>query len=105
MTIHVYLMTEISCAKYIVKNILVFSLKSESKQFFSYQRLKGRWVILKKKGKVNELCNPFYRIGNPFLQIVIRSLKFDNLFSPIALALVPVIYTIRSLKIAFRSLD
>ena len=70
MTIHVYLMTEISCAKYIVKNIPVFSLKSESKQFSfvpTSQREMGD--LKKKRGKVNELCNPFYRIGNPFSHI------------------------------------
>lgn len=98
-------MTEISCAKYIVKNILVFSLKSESKQFFSYQRLKGRWVIKKKEEKSTNCAIRFIGLGIPFHRLVIRSLKFDNLFSPIALALVPVIYTIRSLKIAIRSLN
>ena len=50
---------------------------------------------------INELIGS----GIRFHRFVIRSLKFDNLFSWIAIALVPVIYTIRSLKIAIRSLD
>lgn len=91
-------MTEIYCAKYIVKNILVFSLKSESKQFSFVPTSQREMGDLKKKEEKSTNCAiRFIGLGIPFHIFVIRSLKFDNLFSRIALALVPVIYTIRSL--------